>query len=64
MEDREPAKIMTESNGGVLPQPEAPVLRSGAEETSALPTPPAAQQQDLPKLTLIQAGLTVFDGVL
>jgi hypothetical protein len=64
MEDREPAKTMTESNEGDLPQAEAPALRSDAEEVGALPAPPAAQQQDLPKLTLIQAGLTVFDGVL
>ncbi len=68
MEDRERAETMTESNGGEIPQtmphPQAPALEPNAEETP----PPAAsldpKQQDLPRLTLIQAGLTVFNGVL
>jgi hypothetical protein len=66
MEDREPTKIMTESNGSDLPPPETPSFGADAEEPAALPdaAAAAAKQQDLPKLTLIQAGLAVFDGVL
>ena len=67
MEDREPTKIMTESNGSDLPPPETPAWGAEAENPAAPPAPPApatAQQQELPRLALIQAGLTVFDGVL
>ncbi len=64
MEDRESTKFMTESNGSDLPPAATPDFGDRTEVAAVLPASTAGKQQDLPKLTLIQAGLTVFNGVM
>jgi hypothetical protein len=55
---------MTESSGSDRPPPETPVWGAEAQNPVAPPAPATPQQPELPKIALIQAGLTVFDGVL